>query len=281
MKSGNTILITGASSGIGKETARLLLQKGYTVYGSARRVNKMKDIEQLGVKLLEMDVTDEASMTAGINKIIEQEGRIDVLVNNAGYGSYGSLEDVPMTEAKYQFEVNVFGLARLTQLVLPYMRKQKSGRIINISSIGGKIGEPHGSWYHATKFAVEGLSDSLRMELKQFGIEVVVIQPGAIKTDWNAIARENLISVSGNTDYSELATKHAGFLKMGDTKFGSEPLVIAEAILKAVEAKRPKTRYAVGGGAKPILFMRSILSDRMFDTLMLKQINALKPASRA
>ena len=184
------VLITGASSGIGKETARLLSQRGYKVYGAARRTDKMKELEQFGVKLLEMDVTDDESMTAGITSIIKNEGRIDVLVNNAGYGSYGALEDVPISEAKYQFEVNIFGLARLTQLVLPDMRQQHSGRIINISSIGGRIGEPHGAWYHATKFAVEGLSDSLRMELKEFGIDVVVIQPGAIKTEWAGIARE-------------------------------------------------------------------------------------------
>ncbi len=192
-------LVTGASSGIGKESAKLLIENGFTVYGAARRVDKMKDLEQFGIKLLAMDVTVEESMVNGINQILETEKRIDVLINNAGYGSYGALEDVPISEAKYQFEVNIFGLARLTQLVLPSMRKQKSGKIINISSIGGKLGEPHGAWYHATKFAVEGLSDSIRMELKQFGIDVVIIEPGAIITEWNTIARENLIKVSGNT----------------------------------------------------------------------------------
>ena len=158
------VLITGASSGIGKRTALLLVQQGHIVYGAARRLDKMRDLKDAGVRLLQMDVTDDASMIKGVQEIIDAEKRIDVLVNNAGYGSYGALEDVPITEAKHQFDVNIFGLARLTQLVLPQMRSQKSGRIINISSIGGKIGEPHGTWYHATKFAVEGLSDSLRME---------------------------------------------------------------------------------------------------------------------
>ena len=148
------VLITGASSGIGKQTALLLIQQGLIVYGAARRVEKMQDLKEAGVRLLHMDVTDDASMTKGVQEIIDAEKRIDVLVNNAGYGSYGALEDVPISEAKYQFDVNVFGLARLTQLVLPHMRSQKSGRIINISSIGGKIGEPHGVWYHAAKFAV-------------------------------------------------------------------------------------------------------------------------------
>ena len=266
------ILVTGASSGIGKETVKLLLQDGCIVYAAARRTDKMQDIAAAGAKLLEMDVTADASMVAGVAKIIETEKRIDGLVNNAGYGSYGALEDVPISEARYQFEVNIFGLARLTQLVLPTMRAQHSGRIINISSIGGSIGEPHGAWYHATKFAVEGLSDSIRMELKQFGIDVVVIKPGAIKTEWNRIAREHLIKTSGNTAYGTLAHKHAKMLENGDEKMGAEPIVIARVIEKAIMATRPKTRYAAGGGAKLILFLRKILSDRMFDKVLMSMI---------
>ena len=261
-------LITGASSGIGKETAKLLVQNGYTVYGAARRVDKMEDLRIAGVNLIAMDVTDEVSMQNGIATILKAEQRIDVLVNNAGYGSYGAVEDVSMSEAKYQFEVNIFGLARLTQLVLPTMRAQQSGKIINISSIGGKIGEPHGAWYHATKFAVEGFSDSLRMELRQFGIDVVIIQPGAILTEWNEIARTNLLKVSGDTAYKDLAHKHAKMLANADNQ-GSQPIVVAQTITKAVLAKQPKTRYATGGGAKIILFLRAILSDRLFDKLML------------
>lgn len=265
------VLVTGASSGIGKETAKLLAQNGFTVYGSARRLEKMTELKDAGVKLLAMDVTNETSMVKGIQEILKAEKRIDILVNNAGYGSYGALEDVPIAEAKYQFEVNIFGLARLCQLVLPTMRSQHSGRIINVSSIGGSFGEPHGSWYHATKFAVEGLSDSLRMELKQFGIDVVVIKPGAILTEWNTIARENLIKVSGNTDYKTLVHKHAKMLANAD-KRGSLPIVVAKTIIKAVMAKSPKTRYATGGGAKIILFMRSILSDKLFDRMMLSMM---------
>jgi len=263
------VLITGASSGIGKESARLLINKGYTVYAAARRIEKMSDLQTLGVKLIELDITNDGSIQNAVSKIISAEQRIDVLVNNAGYGSYGSLEDVPLEEARYQFEVNIFGLARLTQLVLPYMRKQGSGKIINISSMGGKFGEPHGAWYHATKYALEGLSDSLRMELKQFGIDVVVIQPGAIKTEWNKIARENLLKVSGSTAYKELAEKHARFLEKGDGKMGSEPLVIAKTVSKAIASPKPKTRYVAGAGARPMLFLKNILSDRMFDKLLL------------
>ena len=261
-------LITGASSGIGMETAKLLVKQGYIVYGAARRIEKMQALKQEGVKLLAMDVTDEESMVSGVNEILKAEGRIDVLLNNAGYGSYGALEDVPMSEARYQFEVNIFGMARLTQLVLPHMRRQRSGRIINISSIGGKLGEPHGAWYHATKYAVEGLSDSLRMELREFGIDVVIIEPGAIITEWAGIAREHMLKTSGDTAYGTLTRKHAQMFERAD-KMGSKPVVVAKTIVKAITAGRPKTRYATGGGAKLILFVKSILPDRIFDRVML------------
>ncbi len=262
------VLITGASSGIGEETAKMLFDKGYIVYGAARRIEKMQPLKEKGINLISMDVSDEMSMVNGVKEIISKEGKIDILINNAGYGSYGAVEDVPLNEARYQFEVNIFGLARLTQLVLLKMREQRSGKIINISSIGGKIGEPHGAWYHATKFAVEGFSDSLRMELKQFNIDVVIIQPGAILTEWNTISRENLLKVSGNTAYGTLAKKHVNMLAKADER-GSKPIVIAQTITKAVIASKPKTRYAAGGGAKLILFMRALLSDRLFDSLML------------
>jgi len=176
------VLITGVSAGMGKETAKLLLEQGYMVYGAARRLDKMADIKALGVKILEMDITNDAALAEGIDTIIKAEGRIDVLINNAGFGSYGAVEDVPMSNARYQLEVNLFGTARLIQLVLPYMRKQRYGRIINISSIGGKFAGPLGGWYHASKFALEGLSDSLRNEVKPFGIDVVVIEPGGVKS---------------------------------------------------------------------------------------------------
>lgn len=266
------ILITGASAGIGKETAKLLAKEGHIVYGAARRVDKMQELVQYGVRLLAMDVTDDASMIKGVNEIIATEKRIDVLVNNAGYGSYGAVEDVPLDEARYQFEVNVFGLARLIQLVLPHMRSQKSGRIINVSSMGGKFGEPHGAWYHATKFAVEGFSDSLRMELKQFGIDVVVVQPGAIKTEWGGIAGDNMLKTSGNTAYGNLARMHAKVLQNEEGKMGSEPIVIAEAIKKAIDANKPKTRYVAGALAKSTLFMKSILPDRVFDSILMRML---------
>jgi NAD(P)-dependent dehydrogenase (short-subunit alcohol dehydrogenase family) len=208
-------LVTGASSGIGEATARALLHAGHTVYAGARRVERMQGLAGHGAKLLALDVTDDASMQAAIAAIERNEGRLDALVNNAGYGSYGSLEEVPLEEGRRQFEVNVFGLARLTQLVLPLMRRQRRGRIVNVTSIGGKIHEPFGSWYHATKFAVEGLSDCLRMELARHGIDVIVIEPGAIRTEWAGISREILLRYSGDGPYRArcAAARAAGRLR--------------------------------------------------------------------
>ena len=265
-------LITGASSGIGEETAKLLLREGYTVYGAARRLEKMKDIEAEGVHIISMDVANEQSMQDGVKLILEKEGQIDALVNNAGYGSYGALEDVPMSEARYQFEINVFGMARLTQLVLPAMRERRSGRIINVSSVAGKLGEPHGSWYHATKYAVEGLSDCLRMELKQFNIQVVIIEPGAIVTEWNKIAREHLQKVSGTTAYKDLALKQVKMMEKMDAR-GSKPIEVARYIVKGITARNPRTRYAAAGGAKAILLFKKMVSDRVFDKVVLGMIN--------
>jgi NAD(P)-dependent dehydrogenase (short-subunit alcohol dehydrogenase family) len=262
-------LVTGASSGIGEATARRLLADGYKVFVAARRVDRMANLASLGATLLPLDLTDDASIVAAVATIKSTAGRLDVLVNNAGYGSYGALEDVPLDEARRQFEVNVFGLARLCQLVLPMMRAQKSGKIVNVTSIGGKIWEPLGSWYHATKYAVEGLSDCLRVEVGRLGIDVVVIEPGAIRTEWAGIAREGLLQMSGNGAYAEQARRHARMLATADTSnLASPPEVVAKTILRAVSARRPKTRYATGGGARTILFLNKILSDRMFDRLI-------------
>jgi short-subunit dehydrogenase len=264
-------LVTGASAGIGKETAKLLLQHGYTVYGAARRLDKMEDLKSLGVKTIQMDVSEDNSMVQGIEEIIKAEGRIDVLINNAGFGSYGALEDVSMSDARYQIEVNVFGLARLTQLVLPYMRTQQSGKIVNVTSIGGKIANPLGGWYHASKFAVEALSDSLRMEVKPFGIDVIVIEPGGIKTEWSDIAESNLRKVSGNTAYKHLVDKVEILFRKFSPK-ASPPAIISTLILKAISVKNPKTRYHAGHMANVVLFMRKILSDKQFDKMIMSQL---------
>jgi len=265
------ILVTGASAGMGKEFAKELLNDGHIVYGAARRVDKMDDIKVLGVKVLEMDVTDDASMIKGVNDIAKAEGRIDVLINNAGFGSYGAVEDVSIDDAKYQLNVNVFGAARLAQLVLPHMRKQHFGRIINITSIGGKLALPLGGWYHASKFALEALSDSLRNEVEQFGIDVVVIEPGGVKSEWAGIAGDNLLKVSGNGVYGALTRQFGAIIKKTEAN-NAEPIVIVDLVRKAIEAKKPKTRYAGGYMAKMALFMRKILPDRTFDKMMLSQL---------
>ena len=208
-------------------------------------------------------------MRSGVNRIIHECGRLDILINNAGYGSYGALEDVPIDEARHQFEVNVFGLGRLTQLVLPYMRDQAFGKIVNISSVGGKIYEPLGSWYHASKFAVEGLSDCLRLELRPFGIDVIIVEPGAIKTEWGTIAIEKLMQMSGHTAYAAAAQTGAKLLALGnDEKIASEPEAIADTISKAIRAKYPRARYASGSGAAFLVTFRKFASDAVMDWLM-------------
>jgi short-subunit dehydrogenase len=262
-------LVTGASSGIGAATAGKLAGLGYTVYGAARRVDRMSQLRAAGVHVLAMDVTDAESAQAGVKQLLAETGRIDVLVNNAGYGSYGAIEDVPTAEATAQFDVNVFGAARLIQLVLPQMRARHSGRIINISSMGGKIYTPLGGWYHATKFALEALSDCLRLEVAQFGIEVVLIEPGGIKTEWGAIAADKLRAVSGAGAYARQANAMADSLTSARMeRMSSGPDVVADAIGRAVAARRPKTRYAVGSGARPLIFARQALPDRAFDGLI-------------
>jgi NAD(P)-dependent dehydrogenase (short-subunit alcohol dehydrogenase family) len=275
------VLITGASSGIGEETVKRLMTAGYTVYAGARRLDRMKSLADAGARLLALDVTDDGSMTAAVRTVIEEAGRIDVLINNAGYGSYGALEDVPLEEARRQFEVNIFGLARLTQLVLPAMRAQRSGRILNVSSIGGKFGEPFGAWYHATKFALEGLSDSLRMELYPFGIDVVVIQPGATHSEWSQIAHESLLKYSSDGPYGKGATAHANMMEEGHKgPVPAQPSVVANTIVQAVQANKPKTRYVTGGLARTMLFMRRVLSDRGFDA-MFRMIESQMAKSKA
>ena len=262
-------LVTGGSSGIGEQTALLLRDAGFTTYAVARRVDRMEALARAGVTTFPMDVTDDASMVAGIERVIAEQGQLDVLVNNAGYGSYGAVEDVPIDEARRQFEVNLFGLARLTQLVTPHMRAQGSGRIINVSSIGGKFYEPLGAWYHATKFAVEGLSDSLRVELAPHGIRVVIIEPGPIRTEWNTISRDSLVEVSAGTAYEDQAEKVRSRMEKADQPMSSSgPEVVARKIVKAATASRPKPRYPVGRGAGTILGARRVLPYRAFDQIV-------------
>ncbi len=260
-------LITGASSGMGRDFALRLLAEGYAVYGAARRVERMAEIEAAGGVALAMDVTDDAAMTAVVERIMREQGRIDVLINNAGYGQYGALEDVPVEAGRRQMEVNLIGAARLTQLCLPHMRARRSGKIFNISSIGGKLALPLGGWYHASKFALEGFSDALRNEVRRFGIDVIVIEPGGIETEWGGIAATEAERYSGAGAYAPLV---ALFRKAvaGDRKM-PPPGVITDLVVRALKAKRPKTRYHAGLMATPMLFLRRHLSDRLFDRMLM------------
>ena len=266
------VVITGASSGMGYDGAYRIAKAGLKVYATSNDIEPMKNLEKYGAIIKYLDVTDDNSMIRCVEEVIQEEGRIDVLINNAGYGSYGALEDVPLDEARRQFDVNVFGLARLTQLVLPYMRKQKSGKIVNVSSVGGVGSEPHSAWYHASKFAVEGMSDCLRQEVIQFDIDVVVIQPGAIRSKWNEIATKNMLEVSGKTAYSDLVIKHGVMLK-DIFKNSSDPSVVGKTMLEICNVDNPKTRYVVGKNAKTAVFLRRLFSDKIYDKLILNFID--------
>ncbi|WP_353989604.1 oxidoreductase [Pediococcus argentinicus] len=265
------VLITGASSGIGYKAAIQLAKEGYKVYGGARRVERMQALTDFGITPLELDLTKPQSLKFAVDRIIEEEGHIDILVNNAGYGSYGAIENVDIEEAKRQFDVNIFGLTRLVQLVLPHMRNQHSGRIINISSMAGRMTTFMGAWYHATKYALEAFSDALRMEVKPFGIDVVIVEPGGIKTDWGLIAADHLEGSSQNSPYEEMGYATAKKLRREYTTGPlSKPDLIANTITKAVMSKRPRTRYLVGFGAKPAVFLHTVLPDCWFDAFVKK-----------
>lgn len=273
MRDKKVILITGASSGMGRETALKLIGEGHAVYGAARRVEKMQDLVQAGGHAIALDITDEAAVVACVEQLIAEQGKIDVLVNNAGYAVYGAVENVTLADAKRQFDVNLFGLARLTQAVLPHMRRQKSGRIINISSIGGKIYTPLGAWYHATKHALEGWSDCLRLELKPFNIDVVIVEPGAIATEFGDVMLNPMLKRAAGSPYDEMTQSVARATRRAYEKGDSSPAsVIADLIVKIVKTRNPKTRYAKGKYAKPILFMRKWLSDRSFDKVIMSRV---------
>ena len=267
------IVITGASSGMGKETAKALIQQGHKVYTLARRIEQMQDIRALGGHPIQMDVTKESDIAHVIETIIQAEGRIDMLWNNAGYGLYGAVEDVPVDEARRQFEVNLFGLAAITQKVVPYMRDAKSGTIINTSSMGGKMYTPMGAWYHASKHAVEGFSDCLRLELQPFNIHVVVLEPGIIVTEFGDVMLDNISRFSAKGAYASLTAKLiAATKKMYDSGQGSKSTVISKTVSKIILAKKPKTRYRVGLWAKPMVWMRIYLGDRLFDKIVMSQV---------
>ncbi|MEX1187760.1 MAG: oxidoreductase [Bacteroidia bacterium] len=274
MRTIKTALVTGASSGIGKSIAAQLLHEGYQVFVAARRIEQMQDLVELGATAIKMDITSESDIKAAMEQIKTSAEGVDILINNAGYAIYGAVEDTSIEDARRQFEVNIFGLAGLTQQVLPYMRSQKAGTIINISSVGGKIYTPLGAWYHATKHALEGWSDCLRLELQPFGIDVIIIEPGGILTEFAEVLSDPMMERSGKSAYSNMAksvSKSTERMYSKESKI-SKPQVIADVVSKALRASKPKTRYAAGFMAKPILFFRWMLSDRMFDALIRSQI---------
>ena len=266
-------LVTGASSGMGKDFAAALLKEGMVVYTAARRVEKMDDLGHLGAIPLKMDITKEEDVLAVVDTIAKDHGSVDILVNNAGFGMYGSVEETTIDDARYQFEVNIFGLARLTQLLIPYMREKKSGKIINMSSVGGKIYSPMGAWYHATKHALEGWSDCLRLELAQFNIDVVIIEPGAIATEFADVMHGPMIERSGKGPYAGIVH---GLVALVEKEYqkggGSQPSVITDLLMKAVRAKKPRTRYAGGRYARQLLLIRKWFGDRIFDKAIMSMI---------
>lgn len=270
------VLITGASSGIGYMAAKLLAEKGNIVYGAARRVEKIEELRPFGVIPVRMDITDESSIRSCVEKIISEQGRIGALVNNAGYGYYGAIETVAIEEAKKQFDVNLFGTARLTQLVLPYMREQHNGRIVNVASIAGRMTLYLGAWYHASKYALEAFSDALRMEVKPFGIDVSIVEPGGIRTDWGLVAADNLIASSCGSVYEKHAVNQAGLMRNAYSgNMLSKPELIAGAIVKAVSSRRPKCRYTLGRGAFSLLLLHGILPSRVWDSVVRKVFSSV------
>jgi NAD(P)-dependent dehydrogenase (short-subunit alcohol dehydrogenase family) len=270
------VLITGCSSGIGWATAERLAQRGWTVYATARDVEVIAPLEERGCRLLPLDVTDEGSMRHAVEEVERAEGAVGVLVNNAGYSQSGAVEVVPMEKVRRQFETNVFGLVRMCQLVLPGMRGQGFGRIVNLSSMGGKLTFPGGGFYHATKYAVEAISDALRFEVRGFGVEVVVIEPGLIRTGFAQTAVSSLDDGTEPSNHGPYTGFEAGVARTTRENYergplarlGGGPEAVAETIERVISAARPRTRYAVTPSAKLLIPARRLLPDRAWDVLL-------------
>jgi NAD(P)-dependent dehydrogenase (short-subunit alcohol dehydrogenase family) len=263
------VLITGCSTGIGRATAERLIDTGWNVYATARREDSIAELGERGAKTVPLDVTDERSMKGAVEKIENEAGAVGVLINNAGYSQSGALETVPLDDVRRQFETNVFGLLRMCQLVLPGMRRQGWGRIVNLSSMGGKLTFPGGGAYHATKYAVEAISDVLRFEVQGFGVDVSIIEPGLITTEFGTAAVGSMDSVSEEGPYGEfnraVAEETAGAYEGPMARLGSGPDAVARVIESAISGRRPRTRYKVTASARMVLGTRRLLSDRMWD----------------
>ena len=264
-----TVLVTGASSGIGEATARAFLERGWKVHGAARRMDRMEALRDAGARVHFLDLADEASVRRLAEAIHGEDGGVGALVNNAAVGVYGAVEQVPLEEARRQFEVNLFGTALLTQLLLPSMRGRRAGTIVNISSVGGRVYTPMGAWYHASKHALEGWSDCLRLELAPFGVRVVVVEPGAIETEFAEIAIAPMLERSTDGPYEATARRMAAATRRTfSERKGSPPELIARLVVRAVESRRPRTRYLAGHLARPVLWARRLLGDRGFDWMV-------------
>lgn len=273
------VLITGCSTGIGRATAQRLARTGRIVYATARDVGSIADLERDGCRILPLDVCDEASMVAAVRAVEDAEGAVGALVNNAGYSQSGPIEEVPMELVRKQFETNVFGLVRLTQLVLPGMRAQGDGRVVNISSMGANLTFPGGGFYHATKYALEAISDALRFEVAGFGIKVVVIQPGLIRTHFGERAVSQLDEAQADGDggpYAGFTAKVAQatrdvYEEGAMAKLGAGPDAVAKVIEKAIDADRPRARYRVALSAHAMIALRAVTPDRGWDAIMRAQ----------
>jgi NADP-dependent 3-hydroxy acid dehydrogenase YdfG len=282
-ESDRTVLITGCSSGIGHETATRLAGGGWTVYASARRPESIADLAEAGCKTLALDVTDEGSMAAAVSQVEQAEGQVDALVNNAGYSQSGAVETLPMERLRAQFETNVFGLVRMCQLVLPGMRRAGAGRIVNISSMGGRLTFPGGGAYHGSKYAVEAISDALRYEVRGFGVHVVLIEPGLITTRFGETAAGSL-GDAGETkkpdaDASDpyahfnaaVGAATVGAYEGPLARLGAGPDAVAKVIERALTSRRPRPRYKVTASARLALAQRAVVSDRGWDAIMRSQ----------
>lgn len=266
-------LITGASSGMGKEFAKTLLAEGFIVYALARRTELMTDLSDLGARVFQLDISNETEIDLFIKQIENEVDGVDILINNAGFGIYGAVEDISISEARYQFEVNLFGMARLTQLVIPLMRKRGGGKIINLSSMGGKIYFPLGAWYHATKHALEGWSDCLRLELAQFNINVVIIEPGVIATNFGKVVIDGIVQRSSDGLYKNMSDAFSkAVAKSYQNNGGTDPRVIAKLVLKAIKSSKPKPRYVAGQMARPMMLIRKWFGDRIYDKVALSML---------
>ena len=272
------VLITGCSTGIGRATALRLANAGHVVYATARRREAIADLEAAGCRLLELDVTDEESMRAAVAAVEAEHGAVGALVNNAGYSQSGAVETVPLQAVRRQFETNVFGLLRLSQLVAPKMRDRGRGRIVNISSMGGRLVFPGGGVYHATKYAVEALSDAMRFELRGFGIDVVLVEPGLIRTSFGdaAVASVGETRSAGDDPYEKfnaaVAKTTADAYEGGAlARLGGTGDTVAKVIERVLRARRPRARYTVTASAKLMLLNRALVPDRVWDAMMRAQ----------